>query len=236
MKLLVPAFALLALGQSATEYEIVSRSFDNSGFHAVDNAGPYDVTVRRGTGFSIAANGPREIIDRMEVSVKEGTLRLGWRNPDEHKRYWNKHTPRTTVAVTLPTLDAAILSGAGKLDIDRVDGRDAELAITGAGNLTVGSITASRLSLALRGAGKIVTSGGTADQLTATLAGAGNVDMTKLTARNAKLDLAGVGNIKARASGRAEIRAGGMGNAKVVGTTDCAITKTGMGHASCAAE
>lgn len=236
MKLLVSTFALLALGQTAGEQKIVSRSFDHSGFHAVDNAGPYDVTVRRGAAFSISASGPREMIDRMEVSVQNGTLKLGWRKDDEKKRRWKENLPGTNVTVTLPALDAAILSGAGKLDIDRIDGKQAELTLTGAGNLTVASITTGRLSLALRGAGKILASGGSADQLDAILNGAGQVDTTALSARDAKLALHGVGNIRVRATGRADIQVGGMGNAKVVGTTDCKIHKTGMGKATCEAK
>lgn len=229
--------ALLAAAAAfpASEEEVITRSFTESGFHAVDNAGPYDVTVRRGASFSIQAEGPRLIVERMKVSVEGGTLLLGWTKDEVKKDRKQRDLPRTHIIVTLPALDGATLSGAGKLDVDRIDGDAVTLALSGAGNLTVARLDSRHATMTLKGAGKIVATGGNADRVTAVLQGAGSVDADGVSARNAKLDLSGVGNVTLRASGEAEIIAGGMGNATVIGTTACRISKTGMGQARCKA-
>lgn len=235
MLALVSLALLVAAFPSDSPEEIVTRSFDQSGFHAVDNAGPYDVTVRRGASFSIQAEGPRLTIERMAVSVEDGTLRLASIKETAKKDPKRNNLPTTRIAVTLPALDGATLSGAGKLDVDRIDGDAVTLALSGAGNLTVARLDSRHATMTLKGAGKIVATGGNADRVTAVLQGAGSVDADGVSARNAKLDLSGVGNVKLRASGEAEIDAGGMGNATVIGTTACRISKTGMGQASCKA-
>lgn len=237
MVALIPLALLAAAAAFQSDpAQVETRSFDHSGFHAVDNAGPYEVTVRRGGSFSIRAEGPRVMLDRMVVGVENGTLHLGWKK-DEEKRERDKrqNLPRTHITVTLPALDAVTLSGAGKLDVDRIDGDAVTLALTGAGNLTVAQLDSRHATLTLKGAGKILASGGSADRMTAVLKGAGSVEAVGVSARTAQLDLSGVGSVKLRASGGAEINAGGMGSATVVGTTTCRISKSGMGQARCKA-
>src|SRR5947208_10816230 len=53
-----------------------NRTFAVNGFTSVDAAGPDDVDVRVGSGFSVRAEGDSKILDKLEI-VKEGdTLKV----------------------------------------------------------------------------------------------------------------------------------------------------------------
>lgn len=229
MQFLVPAALAAAMLVHADTQE-VTRSFDASGFHAVDNAGPFEVTVKRGDAFAVEAKGAPEDIDRLHADVRDGTLRL-WMEKDEERKH-RRERDVTRIAVTLPMLDAATLSGAGRVDLDSIEG-DAMLRLSGAGHMTVAKVAARSLDLKLEGAGNILAEGGSTGRLRVKLAGAGTLDTRKMSAEGAELRHSGTGNIRVRASGRAEIKASGIGNTHVVGTTDCSIEKSGMGDASC---
>jgi hypothetical protein len=229
MQFLVPA-ALAAAAMLVPADAEVSRSYQASGFHAVDNAGPFEVTVRRGAAFAVEATGSAADIDRLRADVADGTLRL-WLEDDKERKV-RRERKMTRITVTLPMLDGATLSGAGRVDIDRIEG-DARIRLNGAGNITIADVASRSLDLKLEGAGNITANGGSSGRVTMLLAGAGNLDTRKMAADGAALRLTGTGTIRARASGEAEIRTSGIGNAHVVGTTNCRIEKSGMGNASC---
>src|SRR5262249_9261558 len=68
--------ATSACGQAHSENggPTVSRNYQVGGFDQIEVAGPYDVSVRTGSGPTVAARGPEKMLEHMVVEVRNGKL------------------------------------------------------------------------------------------------------------------------------------------------------------------
>ena len=66
-----------AQGSSGGGGPRVQRSFNLAGFDAVSLAGPHDVVVTVGPQFSVRAEGDAETLDRLDLRVEGGNLKIG---------------------------------------------------------------------------------------------------------------------------------------------------------------
>lgn len=205
-----------------------SRTFSETGFDRVVLAGPDDVSINIGPAFAVRAQGYNEVLERLELSVQDGELRVDRKRDGES---WGRRG-KAKISVTMPQIRGATLSGAGRLDIDRAEAPAFEGAISGAGDYRVGQLKAQTASFRLSGAGNLDIAGevGTLDL---SLSGAGNVSADKLTARDLSAEIGGVGNVDARATGAATGRVSGVGSITVRGTDNCNIRKSGVGSVTC---
>ena len=129
--LAVAALSLLAAAPAAA----AERNFPVGGFDRLALEGSPDVTVVTGRAPSVRATGDADALDRLDVHVEGGTLRIG------HKRNgwnwdWGRHA-RTHVEVTVPMLRGVDTAGSGDVRVDRIKVRDFAGAIAGSGSLTV---------------------------------------------------------------------------------------------------
>lgn len=206
-----------------------SRSFAATGFTGVELAGSDDVIVTRGERFSVVATGPQDVLDKLEIGVGNGVLKVG-----REASVTNWASDRgATIAVTLPRLDSAAVSGSGAMTIDQAGGDSVALSISGSGNLTVAAVTAKALDVTLAGSGDIRITGGKADSGAVSLAGSGDVDLKGVTLATADISLAGSGDVDATATSTADVSIVGSGDVRVGGGAKCASSELGSGTASC---
>ena len=222
--------ALLAAG-TAMPAIAADRSFPATGFDKVDLAAAATVDVRTGGAFAIRAEGDQRLLDRLDIEVRNGTLIVGWRRGPalQLERKDNLH-----IAITMPRISAATVSGAGTLSIDRVEVPDFAATLRGAGTLRLVSLRARQVRLDMNGAGQIVAVG-SAEQIEAHLNGVGSIDAAQLPARAGRLTMSGTGSIKARVNGPADVTMAGIGRIEVRGQARCAIHKSGLGSVDCGA-
>ncbi|UZK69107.1 DUF2807 domain-containing protein [Sphingomonas sp. S1-29] len=204
------------------------RSFTLSGFDKVDLAGPDNVRVMTGSAFSVRAEGPQDVIDKLKLEVVDGTLRVGRERSSNWK--WGRN-PRATVTVTLPNATGASVSGAGGLTLDRGTG-DFTATISGAGDLAVGRIDGGNVTLKLSGTGDIAAAG-VARTLNASVSGAGSIRAEELVARQGKVSLSGVGDVAVRIDGPAQVSVSGVGSARLGPNSVCTTRKSGVGSVEC---
>ena len=227
-----------------------SRNFAVGAFQSVSLAGSPNVIVTVGGAPSVRAEGPQELLERLEIVVENGELRIGSR-----RKSWSmglsNHAP-VTVHVTVPSLGAARVAGSGTIRIDRVEGERFAAAIAGSGDIEVQQLRVGEATFASAGSGDIavqqlrageadfviggsgsIRAAGAAQRADVDLGGSGDVDLSALDTRNAKIKLAGSGNVTARASETAEVELFGSGDVRVAGTARCSVTKRGSGDVQC---
>ena len=206
-----------------------TRSYDVKGFTEVSLAGSDDVDVRVGPAFSVRAEGPTEVLDRLRIDRRGDALTVG------RKRGLNLGTVRGSakVFVTLPRITGASVAGSGDLAVDRAEGERFEGSLAGSGNLSVGALGVRGATFNLAGSGD-VTAAGRAERLDVSIAGSGNVDARGLRAGSADVSIAGSGDVNAAVNGPATVNLVGSGDADLGPDARCTVHKMGSGSARCA--
>lgn len=203
-----------------------TRNYEASGFTKVDLRGPDDVDVKNGAQFAVVAEGDSAVLDRLEIKVVDGTLRVG-RRPGFSMSSDNG----VKVHVTMPRVEGASVSGSGNMRVDRAEGAF-KAAIAGSGNLGVDALSATDVDLAIAGSGDL-TVAGTANRIDASIAGSGDIDAAKLTAKGASIAVMGSGNMRGVVNGGASVSIAGSGDVDLTGGAKCSVSAVGSGEAHC---
>lgn len=214
-------------GKASEEIARVLPNLKN--FDGVALVGPDDVIVTQGRDFAVKVEGDAELLDRMDIFVKDGTLQVGRKSS-----FISHGGGNATIRVTLPALSHVTLTGPGDMTVDKLAAKQVKAELTGPGSLSIAALEADDAVLALTGPGDLIV-GGKAVTASLSSTGPGNIDADKLAVETAKLDLIGTGDIGVRATKGADISIMGTGNARVRGTASCKVTKLGTGDAECIA-
>lgn len=224
---LAGGLALLA-GCSSGASAQAQRSFQTGGFDRIDLAGSPDVVVAVGGGPSVRAEGDADAVERLEIAVVDGALRIGMRPGGGS---WGGHR-RVTVHVTVPSLRAASIEGSGDMRVDRVEGARFAGRIAGSGDLDVAALRVGEASFSVQGSGDI-SAAGAAQRATLAIAGSGGMALGGFEAGDATISLAGSGDIALRATRTAAIELDGSGDVVINGPARCTINKSGSGEVRC---
>jgi hypothetical protein len=208
------------------------RSYPVGIFDSVRAAGPHRVVVTVGRGASVRAEGPADVLDRMEAVVEDGELEIRPKFQFRNNYRWDDRR-RATFYVDAPSLEAAAVAGSGDMTVDRVQGDRFSGSVAGSGNLHLGSLRVARASLSIAGSGDL-SARGSAARSDLSVAGSGNLKLGQLTSRTASVTIAGSGNADLDAAESVSVSIIGSGNVAVAGTARCSVTRIGTGNVRCA--
>lgn len=239
LALAVPALLLVSCGHAETSSSessaIGSRNFALAGFDEVALRGSDDVEIAVGKAFSVSATGPEAVLDRLEISVEDGVLKIGRKaNSSWHIGWPGKGENGVKIVVTMPAMSGARLSGSGNMSVDQAIADAFKVSLAGSGNLKIGNVQAKSVELDLAGSGNIEIAG-RAVTIDVSGAGSGNIMARALEAETADISLAGSGNVSARATASASVSVVGSGDAEISGTENCKTSKLGSGNVTCKA-
>ena len=210
-----------------------ARNFPVGAFTEIEAAGPYDVTVRTGTAPSVSAKGPQKVLDHMVVEIDGGRLKI---HPEKDNSWFHRGTHyrgKVELVVTVPSLEAATLAGAGDMRIDKVQGNSFKGTLAGAGGLHVDTIQVQSLEFTSAGAGDAKLGQGAVQSADYSIAGAGDIDAKGITSTTAKVSIAGSGSVSTNATGAADVSIMGAGNVDIGGGAKCSVHKMGAGDVRC---
>jgi hypothetical protein len=206
-----------------------SRTFAVDRFSAVDVAGPDDVDVRVGSGFSIRAEGPQKILDRLEIMKEGDSLKI--RRKDGGGFHWGSdHGAK--IHVTMPRITAASTTGSGDLMVDQVKGDTFAANANGSGDLTIGTLNVQSATLSVTGSGGLKVAG-TAKSGKFSVAGSGDIDAPQFRTSGASVSVTGSGSISAAVAGAASVNSVGSGDVTLTGGATCTTSKAGSGDVNC---
>ena len=212
----------MATGVQGSGVELVEER-DVAGIDAVADVragGAIDVTVTvdRDAEPSVVVAGDDNIVPLVIVEARGGTLHV------EVDGSYSTRNP-LGVEITLPSLDAARLSGSGGLAVDGVDADSFAAELAGSGDLELVGVRVGTLTATLAGSGDLSVDG-TADDAKLYLAGSGDLDAAKLDAGTLEVDVAGSGNVAARAAGSADVSIAGSGDVDLTAGPAAAVTQS----------
>ena len=227
------------------------RSFDVGEFDSVALEGSCRVVVHVGDKASVRAEGDEAAVERLDVRVEDGTLRIARRGSWLDFRSFGRDA---TVYVAAPALDGASVAGSGSMRVDRIESRVFEAAVRGSGGLRIDEVRAGLAELSLSGSGSMRIDALEAEKLDAALAGSGGIRASG-TAEDSRVALCGSGSarlegletrrttVAARGSGRIAVQASetvegslkGSGSVTVHGPARCSVSRKGSGHVRVAA-
>jgi hypothetical protein len=228
--LLLGACTSAADSQESERRAAGQRSFQVGEFQSVSLQGAHDVIVTVGGAPSVRAEGDAEEIERLDIRVEDGALRIGTRRHGMLTGFQRRRG--VTVYVTAPALTGASIGGSGDMRIDRVQAPAFDASIGGSGDLEIGGLQAGRAHFAVAGSGGI-RAAGTADEANISIAGSGNINLDALTARRAAVSVAGSGSISVRATEAVNGSIMGSGDVTVHGSARCSVSKMGSGEVVC---
>lgn len=183
-------FGLLVLASRAhADPALATETRKVGDFRAVELRGTADVTIAIGKGTRVDVSGEPGLFPQVTTQSKDGVLVI-----DTHGRLPNHNHLR--VAITVPDLVAATLSGTG------------DLRVTGVAN--------AKLEAQLSGTGDLVVSG-TTTTLRVTLSGAGDIRAKDLVAKTVAVDLGGTGEATVNATDAVDAHLSGTGEISIYG-------------------
>lgn len=233
--LALPALMLAACGHaegSASESSaITTKQFALTDFDQVALRGSDDVDVIVGKGFSVSATGPQSVIDRLEIVVEGGVLKVGRKKDSAWHMNWSDKG-HAKITVTMPAIRGAKLAGSGDMKVDRAEADAFGASVAGSGNLKIGAVQAKTVDLNVAGSGNLDISGQTTSASLSS-AGSGEIIARGLKAETADVSVAGSGNASVQATASASVSVVGSGNVEVSGTDKCKISKLGSGDVTC---
>lgn len=215
-----------ALTLAATPALAEQRRFPATGFDRVAVSGSDDVTIRQGQ-FSVMADGDAAELDRLEIRVENGTLKIG-----RKKSMWGWNNKDTRITVSLPALHGLAVSGSSDVTADRGSGDNFGLSISGSGNVGLAALDTANAAISISGSGDM-TAAGRCGALTVKIAGSGNAALAGLRCTNATISVAGSGNVNAHVSGQAAVSVAGSGDVVVTGGARCTKKVAGSGDVRC---
>lgn len=212
----------------------VQRTYALTGFDAVGSGGSQDVIVTVGGQHSVRAEGDADVLDRLDIKVEDGTLKIGHKKGSDWSFGWGKDRPRTRIFVTMPAIRSAAVAGSGDMKIDRVQGDSFKASVAGSGDIEIAQMQVGEAKFSIAGSGDIKAAG-TAERSSASIAGSGDIDIGGVQVRTASASIAGSGDIRIHASETADISIVGSGNVDVAGSARCTVSKRGSGEVRCSA-
>ena len=220
--------AALAAGLAASAAHAAERRFPVSGFDRVEAAGADDVTITTGRAASAVATGDADRLERLDIRVEGGVLKIGYKRSDW--KFWERG--KAHIAITLPELHGVKLAGSGNVTADRSNGSRFEGVLSGSGDLSLGQVQTRELALDIAGSGT-VTAAGHCDSAKLSIAGSGDMKLGGLQCATLAANVAGSGDIDVRATGTAALSIMGSGDIRVRGGARCTTAKRGSGSVDC---
>jgi hypothetical protein len=206
-----------------------ARTFTVADFDSVDLRGADDVDVRVGSGFSVRAEGPSAILDRLRI-VRDGRkLRIG---RQKNKSFDWGGDDKVRVLVTMPRIAGATVSGSGDMTVDRIEGARFDGAVAGSGGMALSAMQVDEASLSVAGSGDVKATGA-AKRLVVEIAGSGDVDARDVRADTARVSIAGSGSMRAKVTGTADVDVAGSGDVDLGEGARCSVRSRGSGTVRC---
>jgi hypothetical protein len=225
------ATAACARGHAEEPGPNTDRNYTVGSFDKIELAGAYEATVKVGPAPSVHASGGANVLDKLVVEVDGDTLKI---HPEKNRGFhWGWKSGKVVLTITVPSLRAAELAGAGGLHIDKVSGDSFEGSVAGSGAFTVDQVQVGTFKLDIAGSGDAKAGGGTAKTASYGIAGSGDIDAKNVMTEDADVSIAGSGGVSVNATKTAKVSIAGSGDVDVTGGAKCTTSKMGSGTVRC---
>lgn len=190
---------------------------------AIELNAPVDLIVRYGPQPSLVVRGEQRLLQNIETSASDDTLRISTRG------LLLRHRQPLEVEVTLPMLDSLNVDGSGNTRVNGFSGERIEVSLNGSGSVRFNG-RYRQAKVALHGSGELSLDAGNSDSIDAELMGSGAMSLAGAT-RHFEFDGSGSGTLDAQRlrAEEAQLRQSGSGSSTVTvrDTVSAAVSGSG---------
>jgi len=214
--IIVVAVVVAALGIALVYFFLLpgnlkTEEMEFTGFTAVEVGDGFEVSVIQSSSYSVIITADEKIIDNVEVTQTENTLKIGL----EPGSYIGNLVRKAEI--TMPELDTLSLSGATRGTAEGFSSSNQfVLALSGASSLHLTEINVGDVKIDVSGA-SAVTASGTAKDLVAIVSGASDVDLGDFPVNDADLNLSGASRAMVNLDGRLDAEVSGVSTLEYLG-------------------
>ena len=223
LMLLIVVFATsctFAQKSTTTDKTYPVQSFSSIEFEAVAK-----VIFTQTEKYSVRAEGDKGMIDKLDVNVRKGVLRI------KQKGKLNSKTKKNlTIYISSPTIEEFDVEGVGNWIIQgKVKANNLKIDFKGVGNFEALDLEIPSIKAEYEGVGTL-TLGGTTNFIEIKSEGVGSIDTQKLIAKSVVLRASGVGSVKVYATESIDLNNEGVGSVTYYGNpTVKNIKNSGVG-------
>ncbi len=195
------------------EGPVVEKSVSVSPFSGIRNSLSASVHLSRGAQKDILMKGQANILDNIELSVKNGHLHI--KNKKNVRR-----SGKVEIYITMPSIDNLSVSGSGHIRSQDhfADLKDLTLAISGSGDILV-AVNARKVDAQISGSGNVSVSGRSQD-LEVRVSGSGNVRADDLQVTHCNVSISGSGDVNVHVDKSLDVQIAGSGDVRYQGSVD----------------
>ncbi len=209
----------------AQETTVIDKTYPVQSFSSIDYDAAGKVIFTQSEKTSVRAEGDKRMIDRLDVSVSNGILKINQKTKRNLRS--NKYL---TIYISSPTIEVIDVDGVGNWVLQgKVKSKNLKIDFGGVGNFEALDLESENINTIYEGVGNL-TLGGTAQFVKIKSKGVGNLNSEELTATNVVVISSGVGNVKLYASESIDINNEGVGNVTYYGNPETKkINRSGIG-------
>lgn len=200
-----------------------AQSWDVADFTEVTFSVPGALFIEQGTPDGLHAEGDDNILDALEIEVRNGRLEVGTGMGVSLRPV----TP-LRFRLRLPELTRLSLAGTGNVEVSEFRAEALTVRLAGSGSVTTADLDASSLDLEIAGSGRFTGWGAVARQQVQ-VAGSGDVDVADMESDEARVEIAGSGSVRVRARDVLDARIAGSGTIRYSGDPRLSTSIAGSG-------
>ncbi len=230
MKKSILLIAMILLGTSAHAQwwkrikgngNTITQTRQTANYDKVSVSGSFDVQLVRGKEGEITLKGEENLLEHIEVYVKNNVLILKVKDNINLSSSWNK-----TIAIEVPVIEitGVKLSGSGDISTQTtLKATDFNAAVSGSGDISL-AIEATNLYVQVSGSGDIDLSG-SAEDLMVKVSGSGDVNAYDVVAQDAIVNVSGSADVTLTVKGTLNAKVSGSGDIQYKGNPKKVVSK-----------
>jgi len=195
-------------------------------FHGIELSGSSEVRVTFGSKEEARLEGSSEDIQLLETKVENGILKIR-----SKKNGWNWKSAKVKVYVTAKSINSAVVSGSGNLDLSQSFKTDKlNMVVSGSGSIEA-AFEAETVNAAISGSGSIKSTGSSKSS-NIRVSGSGNFNGKKLISDSTNIQISGSGQANIHAEKSINAQLSGSGGVRYSGNPEVKVSKSGSGWIS----
>lgn len=226
LSIAILAVVFAACGDSIWgEGEVVAREYSHTGFSKIELAVPAELYYRQGTKHEVKVIAQENVLDALKVDQSGDVLTLGVKSGFNLKNF-----KPITIYVESPEISHLGISGTGKIRTETpTTAGYLSLNISGAGKIDIDKLDAEFCDARINGSGEIHLHSGMASEADLWIAGSGAVFAKDLEFTNASASISGSGEMEIFATDELDASISGSGTIRYKGTPVTSVSVSGSG-------
>jgi hypothetical protein len=213
--------------------DVIVEERDVSDFEKIQVSGVGRVIITQGSSESLSVETDDNLLEYIETEVNGNTLEIGFSRETSFGvgggRKVLEPTDGFTFRIGVIDLNSILLSGAAKVEVEKLKTDSLNINLSGAGDIAVEDLNAKDLEVFVSGAGDVEVAGKVED-LRLSLSGFGRFQGFDLDSQDASVTISGAGGADVWVTETLDVTISGAGDVKYYGSPTVTPEISGVGR------